>query len=84
MNRAIALLPLALLACPANDTSIIQRANEGPEVVIWSPADGAAFPEGAAVDFTGTVEDDRTSPGPAASTGPSPRASWRRARAWWG
>jgi hypothetical protein len=60
VNRAIALLPLALLACPANDTSIIQRANEGPEVVIWSPADGAAFPEGAAIDFTGTVEDDRT------------------------
>jgi large repetitive protein len=56
------LLPLLLVACPGPDTSIIARANEGPEVIIWSPASGEAFDEDESISFTGTVEDDRTSP----------------------
>ena len=61
-RRALPLLALPLVACPGPDTSIIQRANEGPEVIIWSPASGEAFDEGDSVSFTGTVEDDRTPP----------------------
>ena len=60
MRTALSLLALSLLGCPGPDTSIIQRANEGPEVIIWSPTSGEAFDEGEGIAFTGTVEDDRT------------------------
>jgi hypothetical protein len=60
--RPLPALLLLLTGCPGPDTSIIQRANEGPEVIIWSPASGESFDEGETISFTGTVEDDRTPP----------------------
>ena len=63
MSRSsLLLLPFLLAGCPGPDTSIIQRANEGPEVIIWSPTSGESFDQGDEITFTGTVEDDRTAP----------------------
>jgi len=60
VRTALPAIVLFLIGCPGPDTSIIQRANEGPEVIIWSPTSGESFDEGDSVSFTGTVEDDRT------------------------
>jgi len=62
VRTALPVIVLFLIGCPGPDTSIIQRANEGPEVIIWSPTSGESFDEGDSVSFTGTVEDDRTAP----------------------
>ncbi len=49
------------LSC-GNETNIMQRANEAPDVIIWSPASGESFDAGEAITFTATVEDDSTPP----------------------
>ena len=60
--RQLAPTIIALFAasCGGNETSIMRTPNEGPQVVIWSPADGAVLAEGELITFTATVEDDTT------------------------